>query len=118
MGNKKVEMTSSLSPQQQGIEKLMGQQISGGMGQGVAPYTGAIASNPDALSLMAAQMMAQYMNPGSVYQLPTQQMGQNYGAQQGQGQPQMPPQMGQQPPMGQMPQGMPQGFNPFQAKRQ
>ncbi|MCK7503250.1 MAG: hypothetical protein MZV70_03515 [Desulfobacterales bacterium] len=67
----------------------MGQQISGGMRGGVAPYTGAIASNPDALSLMAAQMMAQYMNPGSVYQLPTQQMGQNYGAQQQQGQPQM-----------------------------
>lgn len=82
MGNKKVEMTSSLSPQQQQIESLLGNKISAGINQGVSPYTGPIAANPDMLSLMAAQMMASYMNPGSSYQLPTFQMGQNYGAQQ------------------------------------
>lgn len=112
MGNKKVEMTSSLSPQQQAIEKLLGNKISAGMGQNVAPYQGPIASNPDALSLMAAQMMAQYMNPGSVYQLPTFQMGQNYGAQPGQAQM---PQGGQgAAPTNPMAQGGRR--NPFQAR--
>lgn len=111
MGNKKVEMTSSLSPQQQGIEKMLGGQISAGMGQGgVAPYTGAIASNPDALNLAAANMLMSYLGQGA-YQLPTFQMGQNYGAQaapptQGMPQGQPPAQMGQ----------MGQRYNPFQAK--
>lgn len=125
MGNKKVEMTSALSPQQQSIEKLLGNKISGGMGQGVAPYTGAISANPDYMNMLAANIMSSFMG-GGAYQLPTFQMGQNYGAQQG-----MPQQQGmgggmmggggQMPLGGQVPQGggqMPPGFNPFQAKRQ
>lgn len=112
MGNKKVEMTSSLSPQQQGIEKMLGNKISGGLnGGGVAPYMGPIASNPDALSLAAANMLMGYLGQGA-YQLPTFQMGQNYGATAA---PAQAPAQGQPPMQGQGQMGR-QGYNPFQAR--
>lgn len=113
-------MTSALSPQQQSIEKLLGNKISGGMGAGVAPYTGAISANPDYMNMLAANIMSSFMG-GGAYQLPTMQMGQNYGAQQGMPQQQGMGGGGQMPLGGQVPQGagqMPPGFNPFQAKRQ
>jgi len=112
MGNKKVEMTSSLSPQQQQIQGLLGGKISQGMNQPYQAYTGPIMANPDPLSLAAANMMMNYLGYGG-YQLPNFQMGQ-----------QLPQQGGAQPAMGgQVPnqpqpqfQAWPGQYNPFKAQ--